>query len=137
MTADVLRKKLQRLEDRLSKIDRIAAPEMSAFVANEEHRDLAAFYLVLAIEECIDLAEHLVAENDWGTPEDAGGEFEILASQQVIDANLARQMREAVGLPNLLIHEYAEVDWSRVHAALRDLSRVRNFAAAVMRHAGL
>ncbi len=87
MTADVLRKKLQRLEDRLTKIDRIAAPELSAFVANEQLRDLSAFYLILAIEECIDLAEHLVAENDWGTPEDAGGEFEILASRQVIDTS--------------------------------------------------
>ncbi len=36
MTADVLRKKLQRLEDRLTKIGRIAAPELSAFVANEQ-----------------------------------------------------------------------------------------------------
>jgi uncharacterized protein YutE (UPF0331/DUF86 family) len=46
-------------------------------------------------------------------------------------------MRQAVGLRNLLVHEYAEVDWSRVHMAVNDLSRLRDFLEAVLRFSGL
>lgn len=110
---------------------------LEVFAAERSRRDLCAFYLSLAVEECRDLSEHLIAENAWGAPESAGEEFELLEQKGVIDAQLARCMRQAVGLRNLLVHEYAEEDWSRVHMAASDLSRLRDFLAAVLRFSGL
>jgi uncharacterized protein YutE (UPF0331/DUF86 family) len=137
VTEAVLRKKTARLQDRLTKIGPLAAVELAVFQSDESRRDLCAFYLALAVEECIDLAEHLIASKGWGSPESAGEEFELLARKGAIDAALARRMREAVGLRNLIIHEYAEVDWTRVHVAANDLSRLREFLAAVLRFSGL
>ena len=36
-------------------------------------RDLALFYLFFAIQECVDLAAHWVADEGWMTPDDAAG----------------------------------------------------------------
>lgn len=133
MTAEVLRKKAQRLLHRLEQIDALSAKAPPLFAANEPSRDLCAFYLILAVEECIDLAEHLIADKDLGAPDSAGAEFDLLAHHAIIDIDLSRRMREAVGMRNLLVHEYAEADWGMVHAAARDLSRLRQFLDAVMR----
>lgn len=100
-------------------------------------RDACAFYLVLAVEECCDIAEHLVAEQEWGTPENAGDAFALLARNGVIAQELSQQLREAVRQRNLIIHEYANVDWTRVHQAARDLDRLRRSATAVAHHQGL
>ncbi|WP_052519645.1 type VII toxin-antitoxin system HepT family RNase toxin [Archangium violaceum] len=133
----VVLKKAERLRERLSLIAPLATVTPEVFMAERPRRDLCAFYLILAVEECRDLAEHLIAENAWGAPESAGEEFELLAQKGVIDAALARRMRQAVGLRNLLVHEYAEVDWVRVHSAANDLSRLSEFLAAVLRFSGL
>ncbi len=115
----------------------MSTSELEAFRGDEAKRDLCAFYLILAVEECIDLAEHLIADRSLGAPDSAGAEFELLAEHGVIDLDLARRMREAVGMRNLLVHEYAEADWSRVHAAAQDLSRLRAVLEAVLRFSGL
>lgn len=133
----VILKKVGRLREKLSLIEPLASVPQETFTTERSRRDLCAYYLILAIEECRDLTEHLIAENAWGVPESAAEAFELLARQGVIDAALARRMREAVGLRNLLVHEYAEVDWGLVHAAANDLSRLREFLAEVLRSCGL
>lgn len=137
MTEATFRAKSVRLADRLAKVERLGATEVGRFTSDEPTHDLCAFYLILAVEECIDLAEHLVAEKRWGVPESSGGEFDLLAKQGVIDVDLARKMREAVGLRNVLVHQYADTDWRLVHAAANDLGRLRTFLASVLRFAGL
>lgn len=133
MTAPaVIRKKAQRLTIRLKKIEKLVDGDLATFEADEARHDLCAFYLILAIEDCVDLAEHLTAEHEWRTPESAGDEFDCLASHQVITPSLAKRMREAVGMRNLLVHQYADTRWSYVFAAANDLSRLREFLAAIL-----
>ena len=53
-------------------------------MADRTGRDLALFYLFLAIQECIDLAAHWVADGGWPPPDDAGSTFDVLADRGVI-----------------------------------------------------
>jgi len=69
-----------------------------AFVAAVKDRDLAIFYLFLALQECIDLAAHWVADAGWGAPDDAGGTFDVLAERGAIAGTLADTLRAGVGL---------------------------------------
>ena len=43
--------------------------DVETFLADPKGRDLALFYLFLAIQECIDLAAHWVADEGWGEPD--------------------------------------------------------------------
>ena len=71
---------------------------------------------MLAIQECIDIAAHWVADEGWGSPDDAAGAFDILADREVIDRSLADDLHGAVGLRNLIAHGYARHDHERMHA---------------------
>jgi hypothetical protein len=58
---------------------------LATFLSDPKSRDLSLFYLFLAIQECIDLAAHWVADEGRGAPDDAGSAFDLLADRGVID----------------------------------------------------
>jgi len=108
------------------------------FLADLQGRDLALFYLFLAMQECIDLAAHWVADAGWAVPDDAGSTFDVLADRGVIDRETADALRAAAGLRNRIAHGYAMLDYRRVHRESREgLPAIRVFLDKVARAAGL
>lgn len=111
---------------------------LDTFLADPKERDLALFYLFLAIQECIDLAAHWVADEGWGEPDDAGSAFDVLADRGVIDREQATALRAAVGLRNRIAHGYALLDHGRVHReAQTGTPALRVFLLAVTTAAGV
>jgi uncharacterized protein YutE (UPF0331/DUF86 family) len=108
------------------------------FVAATKDRDLALFYLFLAIQECIDLAAHWVADAGWDPADDAASTFDVLADRGALTRGEAETLRQATGLRNRIAHGYAQLDYPRVRAeALDGLPTLRAFLLAVAREAGL
>jgi uncharacterized protein YutE (UPF0331/DUF86 family) len=103
-----------------------------AYLADSQRRDLALFYLFLAIQECIDLAAHWVADAGWGEPDDAASAFDVLAERAVVDRETATTLRAAAGLRNRIAHGYAMLDYARVHREAQDgIPALRAFLAAI------
>lgn len=98
-----------------------------------EERVFARRYLVQAgIQLCIDLANHVIASSGWATAVDFRDAFERLEEHGVLDAQLARRLREMVGMRNRLVHLYDEVDDGLIaRAAAEDLGDWSAFAQAV------
>lgn len=69
---DVAVNRIGRASTWLADADRLFAMDAEQFRAATKDRDLAIFYLFLALQECIDLAAHWVADAGWGVPDDAG-----------------------------------------------------------------
>lgn len=135
---DVVSRKVTRATAWLDDAQEIVGRPREEFLADVKARDLASFYLFLAIQECIDLAAHWVGDAGWATSDDAGSMFDVLADRQVIDRDLARRLRGAVGLRNQIAHGYAAVDHGRVQSEFKDgVSSLRRFLARVASEAGL
>jgi uncharacterized protein YutE (UPF0331/DUF86 family)/predicted nucleotidyltransferase len=129
---DVVARKVARASARLN--DAGAAE----FLSDVKSRDLASFYLFLAIQECIDLAAHWVSDAGWNVPEDAGATWDLLAEHGAMEEELALALRGAVGLRNRIAHGYASVDHARVHEEYRGGSEaLRRFLSLVSSEAGL
>jgi uncharacterized protein YutE (UPF0331/DUF86 family) len=113
---------------------------LEVFLADPKARDLSLFYLFLAIQECIDLAAHWVADEGWGEPDegwgepdDAGSAFDILADRGIIDRETATALRAATGLRKRIAHGYALLDHGRVHReAQAGVPALRSFLAAAV-----
>jgi uncharacterized protein YutE (UPF0331/DUF86 family) len=89
-------------------------------------------WLQVAIEACIDLAYHVVAERGWTPPDTARGSFQTLATHGLVPAELASRLGMAAGMRNILVHEYAEVDLEVIATAVRDgLADLRAFGAVL------
>jgi len=137
MTAEVLARKMAKLMDKLQRIAEVGPGSLDQLRQDRSRRDLLAFYLALAVEDCVDIAEHLIGEQGWGTPDSYGEAFRLLAQHGVLSSSLAELMVQAAGMRNAILHEYDGIDWTRVHAALGDLSRLREFIVAVQRFKGI
>lgn len=135
---DVAAARLTRATVWLTDAEQLFSADEQAFETNTKDRDLALFYLFLALQECIDLAAHWVADANWGMPDDAGSTFDELADRNAISRDLADRLREGVGLRNRIAHGYALLDYKRVRSeALVGIPSLREFLAAVGREAGV
>ena len=135
---DVVSRKLGRASAWLNDAKEILSRPADEFLGDVKSRDLATFYLFLAIQESIDLAAHWVSDEGWDVPDDAGGSFDLLAEHGAMDRELAMVLRGAVGLRNRIAHGYGSVDHERVHQEYRSgVEALRRFLSLVSSEAGL
>jgi uncharacterized protein YutE (UPF0331/DUF86 family) len=136
VNADVVRQKISRARVWLKDAAAVFGGSRTRYRKATKQRDLAMFYLFLAIQECIDLAAHWVADAGYGSPDDASTSFDLLAERGAIAEELATAMRAAIGLRNRIAHGYATVDYERVFdEAKTGLRALTQFLAPVANEA--
>jgi uncharacterized protein YutE (UPF0331/DUF86 family) len=122
----------------LDEADGILGRPPEEYLADGKGRDLAAFYLFPAIQECIDLAAHWIADAGWEAPDEAAALFDLLADRAAITRNTADSMRGATGLRNRIAHGYARVEHGRIYnEAPIGIRAMREFRSALAREVGL
>jgi uncharacterized protein YutE (UPF0331/DUF86 family) len=124
---NVVAAKLDELSDFISRI-RSHRPGDAATLANDrDSRDLVSYNLVLAVQACLDLASHLIADEEWELATTASDSFLILAKHGVIPRATAEVLKQAASLRNILVHGYSKAVPDRIYAAatsgLGDLER--------------
>lgn len=94
--------------------------------------DATKYRVQIAVEVTINIAEHIVAGLNLGKPEFARELFPLLVKENIIDEQLAEKLGKAVGLRNILVHLYKEVDPAILaYAATLGLNDLRDFAKAI------
>jgi uncharacterized protein YutE (UPF0331/DUF86 family) len=135
---DVAARKIANASSYLAQVHGLLDRPMEEFLGDLQGRDLAAFYLQLAIQDCIDLAVHWVSDAGWSPPEDAASAFTALADHQVIPRELARVLEDAVRLRNRIAHGYALIDHQRLYDEAREgTPKLKQFLATIAEEAGL
>jgi uncharacterized protein YutE (UPF0331/DUF86 family) len=87
---------------------------------------------MVALQEAIDIAYHIVADEGWGIPDSHRAAFDLLASRGVLPAALATQLSAAAAMRNRIAHGDASVDHQRLWRELPDaLHALDGFTAAV------
>jgi uncharacterized protein YutE (UPF0331/DUF86 family) len=89
------------------------------------------YALVTAIEGCARVAQHIAASEGWRSPGSNADAVTVLAEHHVVDVELGTRLGRAVGLRNLLVHQYADVDDERVVSMLDQLDDLEAFVDAV------
>jgi uncharacterized protein YutE (UPF0331/DUF86 family) len=131
---EVFDRRLSRLESLLRDLGELAAGDLRAFRVDRGRQAQAERWTHLAVECCLDLASHLIADHGWPAPESYRAAFRTLAQEGVIDPDLAEQMAGWAGLRNILVHLYLDIDHDRLHAALgSELEQLARFAVAMQR----
>ena len=129
---DVLDAKLRALSRRLKRIESKRPAGIRALAQDEDLQDILARNFEMAIQNCMDIALHLCSAHGV-VPATAAGAFATLEQLGLLDRGLAQRLQRAVGFRNVLVHEYAEVDWRIVTQVLRTGTRdLAEFGKAVL-----
>jgi len=122
-------------------IDRIKAKsgtDMTIFMRDLDRQESIAFNMHLAIQNCMDIAAHIISDEGLGVPGSAGEMFFILQENGFLSADLADRMVKAVGFRNLLVHEYQKIDLQRLHkAADNNVDDLIEYLSAVFSKLGM
>jgi uncharacterized protein YutE (UPF0331/DUF86 family) len=76
--------------------------------------------LQMSIEVCIDVANHVIADRKLRVPGTYAETFDVLAEAGLLDSTLHEVMGRMSGFRNVVVHDYARLDPSRVVRVLRD-----------------
>lgn len=104
----------------LSRLRAFRDVEEAEFVREPALHHLAERYLHLAVEACLDLANHWIAEASLPTPDANRDTFTVLESAGEIPPGLAERLRGWAGFRNILVHEYLAIDHAIAYRAIRD-----------------
>lgn len=130
----IVERKLDSLQRCLQRVEDKHPASVQELVRDVDLQDVLVLNLSRAVQICVDLAAHLVVGTGLPPPATMGEAFDRLAHEGVLDAALARHMRQAVGFRNIAVHAYDSIDWNIVYAIAGErLQDFRAFAAAVVR----
>ena len=123
---------LSNLRRYLVTLRSLAAVPSGDFLANPDKIGNAKYHLVIAIECCIDIANHVIASENFRFPKDNADSFAVLVEHGVLDPASREPLRAMARFRQRLVHLYWEVENERVHEYLQDsLTDIDGFARAI------
>ena len=111
----VLAHRIAAVRDAVARIREVLPTSAEALAADRTVREVVVLNLFVAVQECLSLATHWLADEGWDVPVTYSGVFESLSEHGVLGTDLASRMSAAAGLRNLIAHRYAALEWARVH----------------------
>jgi uncharacterized protein YutE (UPF0331/DUF86 family) len=128
----VVLRKLTLLREHVARARRRRPDTFATLESDVDLQDALALSLFVSIQEALDIAFHIVADEGWGVPASYAESFEILAKKAVLDLDLSRQLAATAALRNRIAHGYASVELERLWRELPiGLAALDRYAAQI------
>lgn len=112
--------KIEEIEEYLSRLTEIIPATFEIYKQNSTIKAACERYAEIIIEGFVDLAFLFIKEKKLSVPEDDPQAFDILAKKEIITFDLAKKLKEAKGMRNILAHEYGKIDDELVYHAIAE-----------------
>ncbi|MBI3914028.1 MAG: DUF86 domain-containing protein [Chloroflexi bacterium] len=127
-----VRERLSFIREMLDELEQFQQMSSKQFLSNRSAQRLADHDLHTCIEAMMDIANHLVAALGLHKPQERRDAFIELAREGILKMDLAERLADSVGMRNVLVHGYLDIDHRKVHKTLRvDLVHVESFARSI------
>jgi len=117
---EVIKQRLNQLSTSINKIERFKEISLEEFLKDDIIQDVVEYNLFIAINMMIDIATHIVVDNNMGSPETLGEAFNILNKEKYLNDEETKVYRNMVGLRNILSHEYINIDKNIIYDILKN-----------------
>jgi uncharacterized protein YutE (UPF0331/DUF86 family) len=125
MNKEVVGSKLESLRRCVRRIKDKTPSSSAVLLKDNDLQDIICVNLERAVQVCVDLSSHIIAESDMQAPGSMGESFEQLRKLDLISDELAERMKKAVGFRNVAVHAYQEINWEIVYAIIT--TRLKDF----------
>lgn len=125
----ILAAKVAAIRDAAARIRAVLPATADDFARDRTVREVVVLNLFVALQECLALATHWLADAGVDVPTTYADVFHRLGERGVLSVELADRLAAASGFRNLIAHQYARLDWPRVyHIAAAHLDDLLAFA---------
>jgi len=120
--------RLQKLEANLTELGKFRSEWTSDQIAGDTSKQWAIRYGIFeSIQIVIDCACHIVSERNLGNPNTYLDCLKLIHKFHYINNELLQSLKPIVGLRNILIHEYIDIELDQLISDLTDLSPFHQF----------
>ncbi len=115
---EVIRRRLDKLEEYLSYLEQVKTHPKDRFLNETEIWASAERFLQMAIESVNDIASHIISEEQLGNIEQYRDIPVIFYNEKFIDEDLQQKWIRMIGFRNILVHGYTDIDRTEVFKLL-------------------
>ena len=111
---------------------------LESFKKDIDRQDIVMFNLQMAIQNCVDIAAHIVGEEGFGIPDSTNALFYLLDENGYLPQEITEKMANAVGFRNLMVHEYAKIDIEQIYIiACEHTDDLNDYLVAIFQKTGI
>ena len=130
--------KAATVKKHLKRIETKRGNSLDAFKNDIDRQDIVFFNLQMAIQNCVDIAAHIVGEKGFGVPGSTNELFYLLEENGYLQPEITEKMTRAVGFRNLMVHEYAKIDIEQVYVSAHEhLDDLNDYLVSVFKEVGI
>ena len=112
--------------------------DLQTFLKDIDCQESILFNLQMAIQNCIDVAAHIISEEGFGVAGSTNEMFYLLEENGYLDTDLTEKMVKAVGFRNLIVHEYGKVELKQVfEVAQNNIEDLNEYLRSIFKKLGL
>jgi len=135
ISKDVVNAMIDIIDENIRLIEDIRSQGYESFSGSFRDIQAAKHSLQEAIEACLDIGSHIIAEKGFRRPEDYKEIFKVLEENGIIDHGLSEKLQEMAQFRNLLVHRYGQIDIKRVYIIMsNDLKDIQKFAKSILKY---
>ena len=129
--ASSVKRYIKRIEEK-SKID------LDTFLSDIDRQEIVLFNIQMAVQNCIDIAAHIISEEGLGIPGSTSEMFYLLEENAYLDRQITEKMVKAAGLRNLIVHEYAKVEIKQIFdIAKKNMTDLNEYLKLILKKVGI
>lgn len=126
--SDLILTKSSSVKRHLNRVIEKRHTDLQTFLQDIDRQESILFNLQMAIQNCIDIAAHIVSEEGLGVPGSTNEMFYLLEENEYLNHELTEKMVKAVGFRNLIVHEYGKIDLEQVfEVAKEDIKDINEY----------
>ena len=107
---DTIESLFRNLDTYLTQLQELAQVSQETLEKDLIQQGAAKYYLQIAIECCIDVANHIIAREGFRAPKSYADSFIVLAENGIIGQKFSNTAQKMARMRNRLVHLYWEVD---------------------------
>ena len=130
--------KAGKVDAHLRRIEVKRSVKLEEFLGDLDIQESILFNLQMAVQNCIDIAAHVISDEELGVAGSTNEMFYILQENGYLSPALTEKMVGALGFRNLVIHEYGKIDLKKVYQiAHEDVDDLEEYLSAIFRKCGI
>ena len=135
---DLILAKASSIKRRLKRVEEKSNIELQVFLNDIDLQESILFNLQISIQNCIDIAAHIISDEGLGVPGSASEMFYLLEENGYLDNTITEKMIRAVGFRNLIVHEYEKIALDQVfEVAVKNIKDLNEYLQAIFRKVGI
>jgi len=133
MDKELISRKTIQLERALSRIAGHLSRNAALFSSDYDAQDIVYRNFQIVVQNCVDIASHIIAEENFEIPRTMGESFDILNHHGIVPAAMAKELRNLTVLRNIIVHDYTRIKIEKAYPLLKNsLKTLPRFCRAIV-----